>query len=61
MWRFCGSIKLSKPVGAVAVARISAVGLAGPAEFPVTVFKKHFGDDLPALEAEFLRYMRAVN
>ena len=24
-------------------------------------FKKHFGDDLPKLEAEFLRYMRGVN
>jgi hypothetical protein len=37
------------------------VGLAGPAEFRMTMFKKHFGDDLPALEAEFLRYLRAVN
>jgi hypothetical protein len=24
-------------------------------------FKQHFGEDLPALEAEFLRYMRGVN
>ena len=31
------------------------------AEFRMTMFKKHFGDDLPALEAEFLRYLRAVN
>jgi hypothetical protein len=27
----------------------------------IAEFKRAFGDDLPALEAEFLRYMRRVN
>ena len=30
------------------------------AEFRLAMFKKHFGDDLPKLDAEFLRYMRGV-
>ena len=31
----------------------------GP-EFRLTMFKKHFGEDLGALDTEFLRYMRSV-
>lgn len=30
------------------------------AEFRLTMFKKHFGNDLGALDTEFLRYMRSV-
>lgn len=30
-------------------------------DFRLTMFKKHFGNDLAALDAEFLRYMRAVD
>jgi hypothetical protein len=31
------------------------------AEFRLSMFKKYFGNDLAALDAEFLRYMRAVD
>lgn len=30
------------------------------ADFRLTMFKKHFGEDLGALDTEFLRYMRSV-
>ncbi|MCE9527454.1 MAG: DUF1570 domain-containing protein, partial [Planctomycetales bacterium] len=30
------------------------------AEFRLTMFKKHFGNDMKELDTEFLRYMRSV-
>jgi hypothetical protein len=42
------------------LSRLSALVEEGP-EFRLTMFKKYFGSDLAALDAEFLRYMRAVD
>jgi hypothetical protein len=42
------------------LSQLSPLVEEGP-EFRVTLFKKHFGEDLSALDAEFLRYMRGVN